>query len=384
MKELRVIIGLMVVLVLAGVLAFNHKTNMASNQDQTTKQTGPPKYIRVMLNGQPLRTAALPRIIETRSMVPVRPIAEAAGAAMGLEQDGKTLYIKTGDSVLKAVIGQNKAYIDNQAIDLELAPQLCDGQVLVPLAGIKEYLGLNAAWDEKERTLTITTPGYTPGAVSQTSQPQSVPILMYHEIGDGPNNLYVRESEFREQMKYLKEHNYRVVAMAEGVRMMQNHEIMDKTVILTFDDGYESFLTKAWPVLREHKFSATVYVIAYYAGVEDYLTWDQMSMLRADWIEIGSHTETHPALPRISRSHCYEEINGSKSLIEACLQVPCQSFCYPGGFFNHEVAEAVQKAGYLSAVTTQYGRASLKQNMYQLPRIRIPRGMSINAFAKSL
>lgn len=384
LKGLRAFACIMVVLGLAGVLAFTYRANLASEQAQATKLTGPPKYIRIMLNGEPLRTPALGRIIDTRSVVPLRPIAEAAGATVKLDQDGKTLYITLKEVTLKTVIGQTRAYINDQTVNLEIAPQMCDGQVLVPLNLIQQPLSLDVSWDNPERTLKITTPGYTPSMVAKTNQPQSVPILMYHEIGDGPNNLYVRESEFREQMRYLRDNNYKVVTMAEGIRMMQNRQSMNKTVIITFDDGYESFLTKAWPILRENKFPATVFVIAYYAGVENYLTWDQMIMLRADWMEIGSHSESHPALSKISSSRFNEEIYGSKKLIEDCLQVPCEDFCYPGGFFSHEVAETVKQAGYLSAVTTQYGHASLKNDMYQLPRVRIPRGMSISTFAKSL
>ncbi len=385
MKGLRAFICIMVAAVLVGVLMFTHKTNVASEQTRLQELSGPPKYIRVTLNEQPLRTSALARIIDTKSLVPLRPIAEAAAAEVKFDQDGQTLYIKAQRADLKTVIGKNEAYINEHPVKLEIAPQLSDGQVLVPLSFIREPLGLQADWDGTERTLHLRTPGYTaPANNAQTSEPQSVPILMYHEIGDGPNNLYVREIEFREQMKYLKENNFKVVTMAQGLRMMKNHESMDKTVVITFDDGYESFMTKAWPVLRENKFPATVFVIAHYAGVDNYLDWDEMNMLRADWMEIGSHTETHPALSKVSSSRCYEEIFGSKSLIEACLQVPCESFCYPGGFFNREVAQTVQQAGYTSAVTTQYGHGSLNHDLYQMPRVRIPRGMGINAFAKSL
>ena len=207
---------------------------------------------------------------------------------------------------------------------------------------------------------------------------------MYHEIGDGPNSLYVRDKEFSEQMKYLWENNYRVVTLSEGLRMLKAKENMSKVIAITFDDGYLSFYSKVWPILREYNFPATVFVITKNCDNHLYLNWEQLKFLQANWIEIGSHTQTHPALTQISHAAIVDEVVGSKAILDKNLVYPCQEFCYPTGVYNKEVVEVVNEAGYEVAVTVNYAKATRNNEDLLMPRIRIPRGISLQGFANSI
>lgn len=380
--------GLMIfalVLALAPVYLLPAHSNRAVNTVNASDQALPVRYIRAILNGRPIHSNALPCMVGARSMVPLRLITQAAGASLKWDASTNNIEIVKGDKTIKMTVNNKKAYINDQEFTLEVAPRYVNGVTMAPVYFLKDPLELVVQWDETWRTLGISSKDYVPAPPApKTSKAQSFPILMYHELGDGPNSLYVRESEFREQMKYLKDNNYRVVTLAEAERMLQNQESMDKVVALTFDDGYLSFYTVAWPILHEYDFHATVFVITYYAYLPGYLNWEQISTLEADWNEIGSHSVNHPSLSRVSKSQLQEEVAGSKQYTESYLHVPCESFCYPGGNYNNAVVQAVRDAGYKWAVTTKYGRASSKDDINLIPRIRIPRGMSLNAFAKSL
>ena len=89
-----------------------------------------------------------------------------------------------------------------------------------------------------------------------------VPILTYHSIDDSGSIVSVEPSVFREQMERLCDAGYVSITLGEYVeKRLQKQEIGDKTLILTFDDGYENFLTDAYPVLADCSFTATVFLV---------------------------------------------------------------------------------------------------------------------------
>ncbi|MEN6389019.1 MAG: polysaccharide deacetylase family protein [Syntrophomonas sp.] len=378
---------IVVVLVAAAGVFYSASSNMALNKSEAvaaTRDYGSAKFIRVAVNDQPAFSGT--RIINNQPLVPIRAIAQASGAALNWNAKDKSIIVTYKEQTIKATICSEKAEVNNQAITLQAAPMLVDGETLLPLSLIEESLELQSSWNEAAKTLYITTRDYKPAPTTaeKRSDVQYVPILMYHQLGDGPNSLYVRDSEFYEQMTYLKEHNFRVLSLSDAVRKMYNGEPMDKTIVITFDDGYETFFSKAYPVLRTYRFPATVFIIT--GLMEDgwYLNWEQSKELYAGWMEIGSHTKNHHWLAKQSKDVYTDEIFASKKIIEEQLQVPCEVFCYPGGSYNSAVSETVKEAGYLTAVTTVQGKTSINSDIYQMPRVRVPRGMSLKAFAKSI
>lgn len=376
-----------VVLIVAGVVFYSANSNIALNNTVATaasRDYGPDKFIRVAINDQP--TFSPSRVINNQPLVPIRAVAQASGAALSWNAKDQTIIITYKDRTIKAALFSKKAEVDDKAVTLETAPMLVSSDTLIPLSLVEEAMELHSSWDLGSKTLYITTRDYKPAAanVEKCNQVQYVPILMYHQLGDGPNSLYVRDDEFKEQMRYLKENNFRVLTLSEAVRKIQNREPLGKTVVITFDDGYETFFSKAWPVLKAYRFPATVFIITEQSEDGWYLSWDQSKELYAGWMEIGSHTKNHHWLAKQGRGVYTDEIFGSKQIIEEQLQVPCEVFCYPGGSCNNAVSDTVKEAGYLAAVTTVQGRASINSNIYQMPRVRVPRGMSLKAFAKSI
>lgn len=83
--------------------------------------------------------------------------------------------------------------------------------------------------------------------------------------------------------------------------------------------------------------------------------WDDLRALAGDGHEIGSHSLTHPILTSVDDRQLARELAGSRARIEAELQRPCESFCYPNGDCDPRVREATRAAGYLRAVTTAWG-----------------------------
>ena len=85
-------------------------------------------------------------------------------------------------------------------------------------------------------------------------------ILTYHSISEGDPPLQISPSLFAEQMEWLQA-NVRVASLGEVVdALTERKPLPERTVVLTFDDGYSDFYSSAAPVLRRLKFPATIFV----------------------------------------------------------------------------------------------------------------------------
>lgn len=204
-----------------------------------------------------------------------------------------------------------------------------------------------------------------------------VPILMYHHVDYQPQQKEdlntVSPESFERQMKYLKDNHYNVIGFDAFITALTDkRELPKKTVVLSFDDGYEDNYTYALPILKKYQFPAIIFLPSDLIGTKGFMTWDQVKLVADLGIEMGSHSRTHMYLPDYpSLELLRSEIAGSKTIIEEKLGKPVQYFCYPVGGFTQEIKELVKNVGYKAAVTTNRGFAKNNSDLYELKRIRI-------------
>ena len=229
-----------------------------------------------------------------------------------------------------------------------------------------------------------------PAPARQAMTPVAVPILMYHEIGDGPNQLYVRLGELERQLRYLAREGYRTVSLSEAVNMLAGKADRGvvagyKPVVLTFDDGYRSHYTVVFPLLKEMNMTATFFVISGRIGRPGYVSWDELGEMAAAGMEVGCHSARHLDLARVkSESVLGDEIGGARSALRERLGVDVSHFCYPSGKLNDAVVERVKREGYVGAVTTSPGWALPGSDPLRLRRIRVNRSDSLRVFKEKL
>jgi len=216
----------------------------------------------------------------------------------------------------------------------------------------------------------------------ELAQRYTLPILMYHKIenSDKTKTDVVSPAFFRKHMKYLKEHGYNVIPLKDFLKAKGNCPnnacLPRKTVILTFDDGYENNYTYAFPVLKEFGYPATIFISPDLIGKEKdgsrFLNWRQLREMRDEGIiDYGSHGMTQAYLPDISYEDQLYEIGRSKILLEKKLGVRIECFSYPVGGFDEKIKEEVKKAGYQCAVTTNRGHDRFNWDNFELNRIRL-------------
>lgn len=211
---------------------------------------------------------------------------------------------------------------------------------------------------------------------------QRVPVLMYHEITPGPNNLYVAPDELTAHLQWLKENGYTAITL----RRLYNHlvdgaPIPEKPVVLTFDDSYASHYDNAMPLLKQYGWPGTIFVITGSIGERGHMTWDQVRAAAREGMELGAHTINHPSLELLSGERLVREIAGSRKALQEETGQSIDFFCYPAGKLNDEVVRVTREAGFLGAVTTKPGLADADQDPFYWQRIRINKGLSPRGLA---
>jgi peptidoglycan/xylan/chitin deacetylase (PgdA/CDA1 family) len=204
------------------------------------------------------------------------------------------------------------------------------------------------------------------GTVRGGTRRPGLRILYYHRISDERDPLAVTPAAFRRQMNALAASGQRVVDLY-GIDDLAL-ETDEAAIALTFDDGYRDVLEHALPVLREHGFPCTVFVVPgaiagvatfswYRAGSMPPLAgWDELrAQERAGLVHFEPHTMTHPVLTTISLEHAQSEIAESKQVVEEELGRPARIFCYPGGYYSPREVDLVRECGYRAAVTCEFG-----------------------------
>ncbi|MCX7781191.1 MAG: polysaccharide deacetylase family protein [Negativicutes bacterium] len=201
-----------------------------------------------------------------------------------------------------------------------------------------------------------------------------VPILAYHRVSDEDEIYSISPAEFERQMKYLQEHGYTAISLAEMYDAFAGKGSMPaKPVVITFDDGYKDNYLTALPIMEKYRMKATVFVIAGQVGEPAYLTWEQIREMQRRHTEIGSHTLSHVALSEVAAGEQEMEIRTSKAVLEENLKIPVEFLAYPFGKFMPAHFDMLRQAGYRGACTGLAGLNHAGGNSYALKRINIPR-----------
>lgn len=209
-----------------------------------------------------------------------------------------------------------------------------------------------------------------------TVSPQKMAIFMYHHIRvyNDPNdsigtNLSIPPADFEAQVKTLKDAGYQTISMADYLK----GNIQPKSVIITFDDGYDNAFT-AYGILKKYNFTGVFYIISRFLDTPGYLTKDQLKTMQQGGMIIGSHTLDHPDLTVISAVKAKDEIDRSKIELEAILNTKITDFCYPAGKYSQTTIDDLKADGYLTATTTKSPSQAGFKNFFELPRFRINPG----------
>ncbi|MGB9597316.1 MAG: polysaccharide deacetylase family protein [Candidatus Poribacteria bacterium] len=208
-----------------------------------------------------------------------------------------------------------------------------------------------------------------------------VPVLAYHKV-DSKKELGITSispSKFEKHIKFLKQSGYNIIPPQSLF-----DQISDKSVLITFDDGYEGIYKYAYPIIKKYDSTAIIFLTTGYIGNYNkwdaspgprfkHLNWQQVKEMSDNGIYFGSHGVRHLFLTKHKDKDIEYELKASKEVIEDNIEKPVIFFSYPYGDCNKKVFDLVKKAGYESAFSLrpEFFSNKCRNYNYNLPRIAI-------------
>ena len=257
-------------------------------------------------------------------------------------------------------------------------------------------------------------------------------ILCYHNVvrsstGGGESAVHMSLDRFDSPLRWITGH-YNVLPLNELQARVQANRQSNRTLSITFDDGYAGVFEHAWPLLKAARLPATVFIPTvsidsgapfwwdYPAVVRnatparrrywleelrgdgpqislfeeataaptlpaEYLpaTWESIRRAAAEGFDLGAHSATHRNLTRLTAAELDAEISGSRNTLEERTGVRAESFAYPYGLWNSAVRDCVRNAGFRIGVTLDSGLNRAGTDAWSLRRVNIPSSISMAA-----
>ncbi len=213
----------------------------------------------------------------------------------------------------------------------------------------------------------------------------SIVFLMYHELEvpgrslrhatRGYTRYAVRTQEFHQQLQRLKDLGYRGLSVGDALTFPDGNN-----VAITLDDGNETDLLCAAPLLRKLEFNATFYITVEWLGKPGHLSASQLQEIARSGFEIGCHSMTHASLDDLDNRGLQREIAEAKLQLEQILGKAVEHFSCPGGRYNQRAAETARAVGYRSVATSRIEANTSATDRYALGRVAILRGLPISEF----
>jgi peptidoglycan/xylan/chitin deacetylase (PgdA/CDA1 family) len=203
-------------------------------------------------------------------------------------------------------------------------------------------------------------------------------ILTYHSIDTTGSVISVSPDVFDRQIRWIASSQVAVVSLPELLHLPDDRD----AVAITFDDAYTNFASAAWPRLREHGLTATVFVPTAFTGKANtwpelpggrmprlpILGWPELARLSEEGVSLGAHTRHHPDLRALSGQALEEEIAGSVDDVRRQTGTEARAFAYPYGFWTPAAAAMVRR-WCVCAVTTELRPLGRHDDPHALPRL---------------
>jgi peptidoglycan/xylan/chitin deacetylase (PgdA/CDA1 family) len=222
---------------------------------------------------------------------------------------------------------------------------------------------------------------------------KAIPVLMYHHVSPNLGLVTVSPATFASQMAAIAEAGYTTISADDLLGfLLGQRDLPEKSVLITFDDGYLDNYVYAYPVLRELGLKATIFLVTGWIGEgpvrprsgadggspacpdhctcntaiaegradEVMLRWSEIELMETSGsVEVHSHTHTHTrwdkvvADPIARRAALLNDLHQSKSTLRARLGRDTKHLCWPQGYFDADYIAAAKELGFEALYTTR-------------------------------
>jgi peptidoglycan/xylan/chitin deacetylase (PgdA/CDA1 family) len=225
---------------------------------------------------------------------------------------------------------------------------------------------------------------------------RAVPVLMYHHISTSPGMITVTPEHFSEQMAYIARAGYRTVGATELAAFLRGEDLPEKSLVITFDDGYLDNWVHAHPVLEKHSLKALCFLVSSWPGMggvranastggssalptllnhrdgeraieqgradDVILRWSEIDAMReAGTFEFHSHTHSHVRWDQATQSgeekreRLQQDLRDARETLAKRLGSVSDHLCWPQGYYDDDYREVARDAGFKHFYTCHVG-----------------------------
>ena len=207
--------------------------------------------------------------------------------------------------------------------------------------------------------------------IKQYSNDEGVLSIMYHRFDETKYpSTNIQMSVFLKHIKLIRELGYDFIHPKDFEKNF-NTKKKQKKILLTIDDGFQSFYKHAWPFLKKNKIPFILFVSTEPMGNRGYMTWDQLKEIeKEEFAVVGHHSHSHEYLIEKSNEEFINDIEQANIIFEKNLGYIPTLFSYPFGEYSEFMRKYISE-NFNLAFGQHSGVIDLNKEKYQLPRFPI-------------
>jgi len=197
-------------------------------------------------------------------------------------------------------------------------------------------------------------------------------VLMYHRFEENKYpSTNIKIADFIRHLELIKEEQFEFVNPKDFENDLLNKK-KERKILLTIDDGFQSFYEQAWPILKKEKIPFILFVNTREVGTRGYMDWGQIKEVSKEkFSHIGNHSYSHKYLIDMKNQEIINDINIASSDFKNNLGYNSSFFSYPFGEYSNNFTSIVKDLGFKYAFGQHSGVVDETKNFYELPRFPI-------------
>ena len=195
---------------------------------------------------------------------------------------------------------------------------------------------------------------------------------MYHRFEENKYpSTNIRINDFKEHIELIKKDGIKFINPSNFENELNNNK-KERKVLITIDDGYQSFYDNAWPILKRDKIPFILFVSTREVGKKGYMSWEDIRDIeKYDFVEIGNHSHTHDYLIDFIDQEIKNDLKKSISIFKNELGKNSAFFSYPFGEYSTNLKNIVIELGFKYAFGQHSGVVDYTKNLFEMPRFPI-------------
>jgi len=196
--------------------------------------------------------------------------------------------------------------------------------------------------------------------------------IMYHRFEENKYpSTNIKINDFKEHISLIKKDGIKFVNPSNFENELNNNK-HERKILITIDDGYQSFYDNAWPILKADKIPFILFISTREVGKKGYMSWENIRELeKYKFVEIGNHSHTHDYLIDFEEQKIKNDLVTSINIFKKELGKNSIFFSYPFGEYSSKLKNIVIDLGFKYAFGQHSGVTDFTKNLFEMPRFPI-------------